>query len=136
MGLDELERIRARKLREMMRGRGPGAPGAEGAKPAVVTDGDFDRVVRENRLAVIDCWAPWCGPCRIMGPIIDGLASKYAGRVFFGKLNVDENPEVPSRYSIMSIPTLLFFKDGELVDRVVGAVPASEIERRLSALGA
>jgi len=133
--LDELERIKARKLREMMKGE-RGRPEDRGAKPAVVTDGDFDRVVKENRLAVIDCWAPWCGPCRIMGPIIDGLASKYAGRVFFGKLNVDENPEVPSRYFIMSIPTLLFFKDGELVDRVVGAVPASEIERRLSALGA
>lgn len=130
--MDELERIKAKKLRDLLHGGGS----QRGAAPAVVTDGDFDRVVRENRLAVIDCWAPWCGPCRIMGPIIDDLASKYAGRVFFGKLNVDENPEVPSRYSIMSIPTLLFFKDGKLVDRVIGAVPASEIERRLSALGA
>ncbi|MEM2226470.1 MAG: thioredoxin [Candidatus Bathyarchaeia archaeon] len=133
MELDELERIKAKKLRDMLHGEGGSQ---RGTTPAIVTDGDFDRVVRENRLAVIDCWAPWCGPCRVMGPIIDGLASKYAGRVFFGKLNVDENPEVPSRYSIMSIPTLLFFKDGELVDRIIGAVPASEIERKLSALGA
>lgn len=135
MGLDELERIKAKKLRDLLQGGG-GSPKGAAPAPAIVTDGDFDRVVKENRLAVIDCWAPWCGPCRVMGPIIDGLASKYAGRVFFGKLNVDENPEVPSRYSIMSIPTLLFFKEGELVDRVIGAVPASAIERRLSALGA
>ncbi|MEM2882770.1 MAG: thioredoxin [Candidatus Bathyarchaeia archaeon] len=133
--MDELERIKAKKLRDLLHGGG-GSPKGAAPAPAIVTDGDFDRVVKENRLAVIDCWAPWCGPCRVMGPIIDGLASKYAGRVFFGKLNVDENPEVPSRYSIMSIPTLLFFKDGELVDRVIGAVPASAIERRLSALGA
>jgi len=131
--LDELERIKAKKLQELAR-RGAGL-GARAA-PAVVTDGDFDRVVRENRLAVIDCWAPWCGPCHMIAPVIEELASKYAGRVFFGKLNVDENQEIPNRYSILSIPTLLFFKEGELVDRVVGAVPASAIERKLSALGA
>jgi thioredoxin 2 len=82
----------------------------------------------------VDCWAPWCGPCRIISPLLEQLASEYAGRLKVGKLNVDENPLTASQYAIQSIPTLLLFKDGQLVDRLVGALPRSEIERRLTSI--
>jgi len=83
---------------------------------------------------LVDCWAPWCGPCRIISPLLEQLASEYAGRLKVGKLNVDENPLTASQYAIQSIPTLLLFRDGRLVDRLVGALPRSEIERRLTSI--
>ncbi len=86
-------------------------------------------------LVVVDFWAPWCGPCRMVAPIVEQLAQEYAGRVTFGKLNVDESPEVSARYGIRSIPTIGIFKDGEPVDGVIGAVPkqylAAAIEKQL-----
>jgi thioredoxin len=82
----------------------------------------------------VDCWAPWCGPCRMVAPIMDQLASEYAGRVKIAKLNTDENPLTASQYGIQSIPTLLFFKDGTLVNKLVGALPKSEIEKHLGGL--
>jgi len=83
---------------------------------------------------LVDCWAPWCGPCRMISPLVEQLASEYAGRLKVTKLNVDENPLIASQYAIQSIPTLLLFRDGRLVDRLVGALPRPEIERRLTSI--
>ncbi|MGB9717559.1 MAG: thioredoxin [Thermoproteota archaeon] len=81
---------------------------------------------------VVDCWAPWCGPCHMIAPIIEGLARDYSGKILFGKLNVDENPEASAQYEIVSIPTLLVFKNGKLVDRIVGAMPRRMLEPRIT----
>jgi thioredoxin 1 len=87
----------------------------------------FDAYVKANPRLVVDCWAAWCGPCRMMGPIIDKLAQDHAGKVAFAKLNVDENQRLAQAYRVMAIPTLLFFKDGKVVDQIVGVVPKDEI---------
>jgi thioredoxin 1 len=125
----ELEAIRAR-LRSELEGRGPGAqgPGPEALDhPVDVTDADFAGFVQRHDLVVVDCWAPWCGPCRIVGPIVDQLAREMAGKVVFGKLNTDENPAVAQAFGIMSIPTMLVFSRGRLVDRIVGALPKPQL---------
>ncbi len=96
--------------------------------PLKVTDDNFDLFISQNSLTLIDCWAPWCGPCRIVGPIIDTLAKEYKGKVVFGKLNTDENIATATRYGIMAIPTMLVLKKGQLVDQIVGAVPKARIE--------
>ncbi len=98
------------------------------AEPVKVEDSSFDQFVQKYSLTVIDCWAPWCGPCRIVGPIVDALAKEYSGKVVFGKLNTDENPAVSGRFGIMAIPTMLVVKQGKLVDQIVGAVPKAKIE--------
>lgn len=92
-------------------------------RPVTVTDQTFNSFINEYPLVVVDCWAPWCGPCRIIGPIIDESAKEYAGKVAFGKFNVDENQKTALDYNIMSIPTMLIFKNGELIDRPVGVMP-------------
>jgi thioredoxin 1 len=97
-------------------------------EPVKVEDSTFDQFVQKYALTVIDCWAPWCGPCRIVGPIVDALAKEYSGKVVFGKLNTDENPAVSGRFGIMAIPTMLVVKQGRLVDQIVGAVPKAKIE--------
>ena len=96
--------------------------------PVTVEDSTFDQLVGKYNLMVLDCWAPWCGPCLMVAPIVDELARNYAGKVVFGKLNVDENPQTAGRFSIMSIPTLLIIKNGGEVDRIIGAVPKQVIE--------
>jgi len=101
----------------------------------MVTDATFEAEVgRSPQPVLLDLWAPWCGPCRIMAPILDELASEMAGRVRVAKLNVDENPVTASRFSARSIPTLLVLKDGREIDRLVGVQPKSEIARRLERL--
>lgn len=100
-------------------------------EPIIINDATFDITVQQHPFVVIDCWAPWCGPCRMITPIIDELAKDYYGRIVFAKLNTDENPRTSERFGIMSIPTLLFMKDGREVDRVIGAVPRSYIENTL-----
>jgi len=100
--------------------------------PVVVTDGDFDQLISRFPLVVVDLWAEWCMPCRMIAPIIHELAQKYRGRIVFAELNVDENPATASRYGVMAIPTLLVFRDGDLVDQIVGALPRSKLESRLS----
>ena len=97
-----------------------------------LTDETYTEAVQTFPLLVVDCWAPWCAPCRIVGPIVDGLARKYTGKIYFGKLNVDKNRLIASEYQIMSIPTLLVYKNGELVDRIIGALPRQMLESRIT----
>jgi len=104
-------------------------------KPVEITDNTFDSEVLSSSMPVlVDCWAPWCGPCRMVGPVLEQLAREYAGRVKIAKLNVDENPRTASRYSIRSIPTMLLFNRGELANTMVGALPKQEIERQLRSI--
>ncbi|MBP9011008.1 MAG: thioredoxin [Syntrophaceae bacterium] len=101
-------------------------------KPVDVTDSSFAReVLAADTSVLVDCWAPWCGPCRSLSPIIDELAVDYANGVKVAKLNVDENPLTASQYGIRSIPTMLFFREGRLVERLTGAYPKQEIEKHL-----
>ncbi len=100
-----------------------------------VSDQTFENEVIKSALPVLlDLWAPWCGPCRMVAPVIDGLAGKYDGRVKFCRLNVDENPQTAAKYRIMSIPTLMFFKDGKVADTVIGAVPERILQPKIDAL--
>jgi len=99
-------------------------------KPITLTDNNFHSEVTKHELIVVDFWAPWCAPCRMVGPIVEELAAEYAGKVTFGKVNVDENVVVPGKFGIRGIPTLMVFKDGEAVDTLVGACSKSHIESR------
>ncbi len=99
--------------------------------PLKITDEDIDQNIKKYDTIVIDCWAPWCGPCRMVEPIIEELAKEMQGKVVFGKLNVDENPATSAKHQIMSIPTLLVFKNGNLVERLVGAYPKEELKKKL-----
>ena len=102
-------------------------------KPIILSDATFSSDVAKYPVLVVDFWAAWCGPCRIVAPIIEQLAKEYAGRVAFGKLNVDENPLTSSEFQVESIPTLLIFRDGEPVDGIIGAVPKDQIESKIQA---
>ena len=102
------------------------------ASPIVVTDGTFAETVERSPLPVLlDLWAPWCGPCKMIAPALDELARELAGQVRIAKLNVDENPVISSRFSVRSIPLLVILENGREVDRIVGAQPKAEIQRRL-----
>lgn len=91
-------------------------------------------VLQASGLVMVDFWAVWCGPCRMIAPTVEELAKEYAGKIKVGKLNTDENSEVASKYKIMGIPTIMFFKDGEKVDQIVGAVPKPQLKAKIDAL--
>jgi len=93
-----------------------------------------DEVIKSTMPVLVDLWAPWCGPCRMVAPVIEKLAEKYDGKMKFCRLNVDENPQTAAKYRIMSIPTLMFFKDGKAVDTVIGAVPERVLQPKIDAL--
>jgi len=94
-----------------------------------VTDSEFEnKVVQNDTPCLVDFWAPWCGPCKAIGPVIDELADKYNGKVQIAKMNVDDNPATPGKFGIRAIPTLILFKDGEVVDQITGAVGKAQLE--------
>ena len=105
------------------------------SKPVPINDSDFDKTVLQSEKPVlVDFWATWCGPCRMVAPIVDELAEEYAGKISFVKLDVDQNPKTAARYSIMSIPTLLIFKKGEPVSHIVGFRPKEELIQSLESV--
>jgi len=100
-----------------------------------LTSATWDKeVLQSNGLVMVDFWAVWCGPCRIIAPTIEELAKEYTGRIKVGKLNTDENSDIASKYKIMGIPTIMFFKDGQKVEQVVGAVPKQQLKAKIDAL--
>ena len=100
-----------------------------------VTDATFDaEVMKATMPVVVDMWAPWCGPCRMVGPILEKLSGKYAGKVKFCRMNVDENQKTPGQYRVMSIPNMLFMKGGKVIDTAVGAMPESALQSKVDAL--
>ena len=124
---EELEKIKQAKLREMMK-KSKSFEEALINKPVEVTDATFSQIVQKYPLVVIDCWAAWCGPCKTITPIIEELAREYAGKVVFGKIDVDKNRAIPMQYQIVSIPTLMVFSHGKLVDKIIGALPKPVLE--------
>jgi thioredoxin 1 len=128
----ELEKLRQVKLREMLKKSKSVEEEPLINKPVEVSDATFNEIVQNHPLVVIDCWAAWCGPCRMIAPIIEELAQEYAGKVVFGKMNVDKNRAVTMHYQIMSIPTLIVFSHGKLVDRITGALPKPVLEAQIT----
>ena len=110
-----------------------GSASEQDSKPINITDQTFEREVLQarGRPVLVDCWAPWCGPCRMVGPILDQLAAESAGRYRIAKLNVDDNHQTAARFQIASIPTMLIFKDGQLIDRLIGAQSKDVIAEHL-----
>ncbi|MBI4284033.1 MAG: thioredoxin [Chloroflexi bacterium] len=105
------------------------------SKPVAISDSNFDQMVLKAETPVlVDFWATWCGPCRMIAPIVDELSSEYDGKISFVKVDVDQNPKTAARYSIMSIPTLLIFKKGEPVSHIVGLRPKGELKRSLESV--
>jgi thioredoxin 1 len=130
--MDELEEIRKKKMRELMEATRKKEEAKDYPdRPITITDSNFHETIRRYPLIVVDCWAAWCAPCRMIAPVIDELAREYAGKAVFGKLNTDENRVTSMHYNIMSIPTLLIMKQGVEVDRIIGAVPKKVIEGKL-----
>ncbi|MTK52130.1 thioredoxin [Paludibacter sp.] len=99
-----------------------------------ITDGNFEEILKSNKVVVVDFWAEWCGPCRMVAPIVEELAEQFKEKAFIGKLNVDDNPDSPEKFLIRNIPTILLFKDGELADKIVGALPKQALQTKIEAL--
>ena len=103
------------------------------ANTVEITDANFEEVINSEKPVLVDFWAEWCGPCKMIGPLVEELASDYDGKAVIGKVNVDENPNVSAKFGIRSIPTLLVFKSGEIVDKQIGAVPKGILAQKLDA---
>ncbi len=101
------------------------------AEPVEVNDNDFKETIKEYPLVLVDFWAAWCGPCKMMEPVLDELAEEYQGDVVIGKMNVDKNQNIPSRFQVSSIPTMVLFKEGEVVDRMIGALGKEQLSQKI-----
>ena len=129
---EEVKKINERKFEAMLKQQKSQKSRQEtSGKPVELTDANFVQTVKSHRLVVVDFWAPWCGPCRMVSPVLEELASEMVGLATFGKVNVDDNPTVSQQFGIQGIPTIVVFKDGEPVDGLVGAAPKQMIEARI-----
>ena len=126
---DELARLRERRMQELLAAKE--APPAPAAAVLTATGQNLEALARTYPYLVVDCWAPWCGPCRRVGPVVEALAAEFAGRIAFAKLNTDEHPQVARRYGISAIPTLLLFRSGALAGQVTGAYPIDAMRAEL-----
>ena len=132
---DDLDEIKKRKMEQLKKqyiNRRNNMEENLPNTPIHITDADMDGNIKKYQTVVVDCWAPWCGPCRMVEPIVEDLAKEMQGKIVFGRLNVDENRATSAKYGIMSIPTLLVFKNGELVDRIIGAMPKEMLMTKLN----
>ena len=128
---DELEAIKQKKLAELQKEASTKAMMSALSEPIVLTDSNFASESKKYPLMIVDFWAPWCGPCRMVSPIIEQLAREYSGRAAFGKVNVDENQRIAALFGVQSIPTLMIFKFDKVVDIMIGAMPKAQVELRL-----
>ena len=129
--MDELDEIKKKKMEKMMKDMNKGPVVQLPDKPVVITDETLDSAASQYPIFILDCWAEWCGPCRMIGPIIEELAKEMSGKVVFGKLNVDQNMQTANNYRISAIPSLLVFKDGKMVDKLVGAYPKATLVAKI-----
>jgi len=132
--LDELDEIRKKKMEKMMSdiSKSPGPEVTLPDKPIVVTDETLESAASQYPLFILDCWAEWCGPCRMIAPVLEEIAKELSGKVVIGKLNVDQNMATANKYRISAIPTLLVFKEGKLIDKMVGAYPKTTLAAKIS----
>ena len=134
--MDDLQEIRNKKMEQLkkiyMNGGKKNMDENIPDTPLQISDSNIDSTVNKYPVLVIDCWAPWCGPCRMVEPVVEELAKQMKGKVVFGKLNVDENPATSMKYGIMSIPSLLMFKNGQLIDTFVGAMPEPILKAKIT----
>ncbi|NOQ33376.1 MAG: thioredoxin [Methanosarcinales archaeon] len=121
--MDELEAIRQKKMERLQT--------MTSGEVLVLDDNNLAETVREHPFVVLDCWAEWCGPCKMVAPVIEELAKEYAGRITFAKLNIDENTGTATKYRISAIPTMLVFRNGEMAGQIIGALPKNHIEQKL-----
>lgn len=124
---DELKTLRERRMQELGVAMSVESKVSDG-HPVQLSDADFDSRVKRSGLILVDFWAPWCAPCGMVAPVLEAIAKDYAGRLTIGKLNTDENPQTAMKFNIMSIPTMILFKDGKPVESIIGAVPRAQIE--------
>jgi thioredoxin 1 len=129
--MDELEAIRKKKMEQIIRKK---ELESYPDKPITVADADFNQFISKYPLVVVDCWAEWCAPCRMLAPTIDELAVEYRGKIVFGKLNTDNNRVTAMQYRISSIPAMLVFKNGNFAGQIIGAVPKEQIVQQLQPL--
>lgn len=128
---DDLEAIKQRKMAELQKAAASKALMSALTEPVVLTDSNFKGEIAKYPVMLVDFWASWCGPCRMVSPIIEKLAKEYSGRVAFGKVNVDENQMISGSFGIQSIPTMMIFKGGKAVDIMIGALPKAQIESKI-----
>ena len=121
--MDELEAIRQKKMERLQT--------MTSGEVLILDDNNLAETVREHSFVVLDCWAEWCGPCKMVAPVIEQLAVEYAGRITFAKLNIDENMDTATKYRISAIPTMLVFRNGEMAGQIIGALPKNHIEQKL-----
>jgi thioredoxin 1 len=129
---EEIETIKRRKMIELQKAMTSNAAMSIIKEPITLTDSNFKKEISKYPILLIDFWAPWCGPCRMVSPLIEQLAREYTGKVVFGKVNIDENQMITQYFGIRSIPTMIIFKNAKAVDVIVGAIPKAQLETRLN----